>query len=109
MGVSYMISDEGSITIETVFDSLLRLGLVMQLVVLTVSIMLTILISFLINIGFGAVLSKGLGLLGPGVGGGAGKVLTTTAAASALISGTNDAQMTNATQDWIQGAMKWKP
>jgi hypothetical protein len=104
-----MISDEGSITIETVFDSLLRLGLVMQLVVLTVSIMITILIGFLLNIGYGAVLSKGLGLLGPGVGGGAGNVLTTTAAANALISGSNDAQMANATQAWVQGAMKWNP
>ncbi|WAM22533.1 MAG: hypothetical protein OI715_00130 (plasmid) [Candidatus Methanoperedens sp.] len=93
-----MINDKGSITIEAVFDSLLRLGLVMQLVVLTVSIMITILISFLINIGFGAVITAVFGPLG-----------TTAVVASALIGGTNDAQMTNATQDWVQGAMKWKP
>ncbi len=95
-----MINDEGSITIETVFDSLLRLGLVMQMVVLTVSIMITILISFLINIGYGAVLSK-LALASPLIG--------TTAIANALISGKYEAEMTNATQSWIQDAMKWKP
>lgn len=95
-----MISDEGSITIETVFDSLLRLGLVMQLVVLTVSIMITILISFLINIGYGAVLSK-LVVASPVIG--------TAAVANVLISGKYEAQMANATQDWVQDAMKWKP
>jgi hypothetical protein len=95
-----MINNEGSISIESVFDSLLRLGLVMQLVVLTVSITLTILISFLINIGYGAVLSKAA-LVYPAIG--------IPAVANALLSGKQEAEMTNATQGWLQDAMKWKP
>lgn len=95
-----MISDEGSITIESVFDSLLRLGLVMQMVVLTVSIMFTILLAFLINIGYGAVLSK-LAVVYPGLG--------TAGIANVFLSGKYEAEMVNATQGWIQDSMKWKP
>ncbi|CAG1004749.1 hypothetical protein METP3_03645 [Methanosarcinales archaeon] len=95
------MEEKGSISLETVFDSLLRMGLVMQLVVLTVSIMITILLYFIYSIGFGAVLSK-IGLaVGP----------RSMAAAffgeSALV---NETRIVNETQNWIQNdVMKWKP
>jgi hypothetical protein len=95
------MEEKGSISLETVFDSLLRMGLVMQLIVLTISIMLTILLYFIYNIGFGAVLSK------IGLAAGPHAMAAAFFGEAALV---NDKQLVNATQDWIQNdVMKWKP
>ncbi len=96
-----MIEEKGSVSLETVFDSILRMGLAMQMVVLTVSIMITILLFFVYNIGFGAVLSK--------IGSAAGPRAMAAAflGESALV---NETKIVNATQNWIQNdVMKWKP
>ncbi len=96
-----MMGEKGSISLETVFDSLLRMGLVMQLVVLTVSIMITILLYFIYNIGFGAVLTK------IGLAAGPRAMAAAFLGESALV---NETKMVNETQNWIQNdVMKWKP
>lgn len=95
------MEEKGSISLETVFDSLLRMGLVMQLVVLTVSIMITILLYFIYNIGFGAVLGK------VGLAYGVRPMAAAFLGESSLV---NETQMVNETQNWIQNdVMKWKP
>ncbi len=95
-----MDEDAGSLSVESVFDTLLRMGLVMQMTVLTVTIMLTILFVFLLNVGIGAIITK-VGFTG-----------VTGLAAATGITAANDAlepQIVNATQNAILGWLKWNP
>ncbi len=94
------MNDKGSLSVESVFDTLLRMGLVMQMAVLTVTIMLTLVIVFLLNVGFGIIIGKA-GLAGPvGFASALGLFVTSDSTQQAVV---------NATQQAIQGWLKWNP
>ncbi len=94
------MDDAGSVSIESVFDTLLRMGLVMQMTVLVVTIMLTLVIVFLLNVLLGKVLIFAKVDAAPAV------LIGYLLGQTGLIP---DQKIVNATQNVIMGFLKWNP
>jgi uncharacterized membrane protein YqiK len=98
-----MINDDnGSLSIESIFDTLLRMGLVMQMTVLTVTIMLTIVVVFLINVALGAWFKLAGFSTGPAA------IFGYMVGQGESSAGT-DARIVNGTQKAFLGWLKWNP